>query len=547
MALKKIQPFRKTDNASILNAIRADSSAAYQQRVPAATKANITASVENIMDYRVIYNEFVDALVNQIGRILIRNISWTNPLGKFKMGMLPFGSTVEEVGVGLATAYVYDTNRDYLEKDIFGQERPEVQSSFHSINRQEFYKITVNRDMLKRAFQSEEGLYDLINELLAVPAKSDEFDEYLIMRELFAEYDRNNGFFKVNIPDVEQGDAADAKAALRIVRATAGKLTFISRNYNAAALPVAAKTEQLELFATPEFMAAVDVEALAAAFNTEYTNIPMRITLMDEIPIEGVQAILSTADLFVVMDTLLETTTAENPVGLHTNYFLHHHGIYSMSRFVPAIAFTTGAGTVIPVIDTPVTDVADIQIRSAITTELVTKVTRGQMFEVFSEAITTGVNKAVTYRITGQDASNRSFIDQNGTLYVYPGENAVTLNITVEATDANNDQFMKSATVNVVGTKIGQWPVAPPSPDVDEDRLFETAVPAAVVKTGSGGTAKAVVPAYNINTDHFKYQRSGVDIAPGEYALSASTAFTAVAANGWEFPAGTTSTWTLVP
>lgn len=36
-----------------------------------------------------------------------------------------------------------------------------------------------------------------------------------------------------------------------------------------------------------------------------------------------------------------------NPANVTTNYFYHHRGIFSASRFIPAVMFTTDTGTVI--------------------------------------------------------------------------------------------------------------------------------------------------------------------------------------------------------
>src|SRR5690606_834535 len=135
----------------------------------------------------------------------------------------------------------------------------------HAINRENFYKITVDTVALKRAFTTETGLATFINNLMDAPTTSDNWDEYLAMRQLFAHYEENGGFFKVNIPaiptDAEAG--VEARQALRKIRTYIGKLGFPSYNYSISGMPVWADPGDLELFVTPEFQAAMDVEALA--------------------------------------------------------------------------------------------------------------------------------------------------------------------------------------------------------------------------------------------------------------------------------------------
>ena len=197
-----IREFNPSHNADILNAIRDQASSDYQRRIPAATKARVQDTMQLLWQHRPSRNEFVDALVNRIGLVIARNNSWTNPLAKFKQGMLNFGDTIEEVQVGLVEANVYEHDRDYLEKVLFGQEMPEVQSRFHKINREEFYKITIKDFALQRAFLTADGLSSFIVQLMEAPTTSDNWDEFLLTTSLFAEYEKSAGFHKVNVPEI---------------------------------------------------------------------------------------------------------------------------------------------------------------------------------------------------------------------------------------------------------------------------------------------------------------------------------------------------------
>lgn len=471
------RPFRaETSNSDILNAIRNVSSLDYQRRIPAATKANVDDVVHNLLTYRPLMNEFVDALVNRIGLEIFKYNSWTNPLAKFKRGMLNFGDTIEEVIVGLLEAKVYDPDREYLEKDVFGTERPDVQSSFHKVNRQNWYKISINEVLLRRAFLTEFGLSGFVAQLMESPNTSDEWDEFLLMTSLFETYYTHGGFFKINVPDVSNLDseAPDARAMLRRMRGLAETLPFISTHYNAAGMPISAKPDELELFITPEANAALDVEALAGAFNVDRANFPSRTTVIpsEYFRIEGLQAVLTTADFFVVADTLMETRSQANPVGLHTNYFLHHHQVISASRFVPAILFTTEAGDVIVVNPTPV-ESAEISGVFDVDGNEVTEVERGNLYHVRAAGITDpegGYNDAVVYEIT----SNRhitTYITQTGTLHVSPFEEATSVTVRVYSTE--DESLTDEITVPIVGDLLQLWPNPTAIPDADDDGTFE--------------------------------------------------------------------------
>ena len=83
----------------VLNAIRANASVSYQERIPEATKDNIKEIGNAMLSYQPTQNEFLSALVNRIARVIITSKSYTNPLKMFKKGTLEYGETVEEVFV----------------------------------------------------------------------------------------------------------------------------------------------------------------------------------------------------------------------------------------------------------------------------------------------------------------------------------------------------------------------------------------------------------------------------------------------------------------
>lgn len=451
----QITPLRQDlSNEEIVNAIRNDSTPDYQRRIPAATKGSVRDTLERLQYNTPARNEFIEALVNRIGLVEARNTVWTNPIAKFKKGLLAYGDTVEEIQTGLLKAKVYDPNRDYLEREIFGQERPDVAAIFHKVNRQEYYKFTVNEPMLMRAFLEEGGLRNFVTQLMSAPTTSDQWDEFVLMAQLFAEYERTDGFYRVQVPNLATSTdkEADAKSILTTVREWADTLTFVSSHFNPAGMPVAADRDDLELFLTPRMNAILDVEALAGAFNIERSAIPSRTTVIPEehFNIPGCQGILTTRDFFQVYDTLIDTTTAVNPTGLHTNYFFHHHEIISASKFVPTLMLTTGAGDTITTSVIPTTSVSVVTVQDE-NENIVTDVQRGEIYEV--QATANGSNDAVVFTLAG-DAALSPFtrLTQTGVLVVGVDENSEALTIT--ATSVANDQYATSVTIAVNGDKV---------------------------------------------------------------------------------------------
>lgn len=350
MTRKYYGKVRNADNVNILNAIRNDASLDYRKRIPSASKGNIADVADAIFSFRPHKNEFIESLINRIGLVYARNSVWFNPLQEFKRGMLEFGDTIEEIQTGIVKANHYNHQRDYLERDIFGRADIDIATAFHTVDREDFYKVTVDDNTLRRAFLDPSGLDQLTQQIMSAPTTSDNWDEYLMMTSLFRVMDNKYPMFNVNVPDVAKMDSTEdqARSLLRKIRATASNMQFLSTRFNGGKMPVSAHPEDLILFATPEVKSGLDVNALAVLFNVSYADVPTRIVEIrqDDVMMDGVQAFLTTKDFFVIADTSLETTSEFNPVSRQTNFFLHHWEIISASPFAPVVKFSTQPDTV---------------------------------------------------------------------------------------------------------------------------------------------------------------------------------------------------------
>lgn len=474
---KTFERIKDTSNVAIMNAIRNSAGGDFANRINPVTQAEMRETSAQIMGHQATYNQFLDQLVNRIGSVIVRNNSWTNPLAEFKRGMMTHGDTIEEINVGLVKANDYNGDREYLEKAIFGQETPHVEANFHKVNRQEFYKISVNEAQLRQAFLSDDGLYDFTSRILDAPLTSDNFDEFMLMCSLFPQYEANGGYHRINVPDVRnmESGSSDAKQTLRKIRAMAEKLTFPSTKYNASGMYTQAKRDDLVLFGTPDFFASVDVEALSGAFNLEKMSAGGRqVTIPEEhFGMDGAQAILTTRDFFVVADQKLENTQAANPVGLHHNYFLHHWSVISQSRFAPAVLFHTGADDSAPIVINPVTGVSAITVytREGETVAASAAQARGTVLVADATAQAASGDpsiSAIRWSLTGNN-DPRTRITQQGTIHIGGRETASPL--TIKAVSAfidpndpdNRTEHSRTRTVTV----DLESPAIPPWPNVD--------------------------------------------------------------------------------
>lgn len=324
----------------------------FQQRIPDPTQAGISATMSALFQPMngQYFNQFMDILVNRIAYTYVRGQNYKNPLAVFKGNKINYGSTIQEIAPKWIKAHSYEDDAETLLK----LHRPESEVWYHSQNRRDQYPISVNVDELRTAFTDEYGLNNLVAQLMNTPNNADEYDEFNIMKNLIAEYETRWGFYKYHLDDYPADDAS-GKAFLTALQTLGGKLQFPSSVYSGTDIPVFAQPSELVLLVTPEAQASLNVNTLAALFNVDLAKVSYRTVLIDEFPIPDAVALLTTEDFFVCHDTLYNTTSFWNPQTLNTTYWLNHWGVYSVSPFVPAILFTTAAGTVTPTIRQAVT------------------------------------------------------------------------------------------------------------------------------------------------------------------------------------------------
>lgn len=435
-------------NLLLLNAIRDNASLEYRNRIPAATKGNITEVAKTIQRYKPMMNEFMDQLVGVVGEQLVRSWSWNNPLARFKRASMRYGATLEEIQTGLVKAKRFKSNNEISTDEIFGKDGLDYKTLYHTLNRQDMYKVTVTEAELNTAFHSEYGLNNLLSQQLETPYTSDNHDEFTAMMRLFREVRDNNTVKQIPLPKLDDtATPENARKALRKIRELAEEFRFINAEYNPASMPVAVRPEELVLFCTPSFKSAIDVEALAAAFNVEYADIGNSIITIPEryFDMPGVQAILTSESFFVVVDTLIEMRKAENPVGLYSNYFLHHWQIVSASTFAPLVLFTGGNQTAEG--DTPITSLTGAEVHAINGGGKQSTVRRGALYELKATAAPINATEPVLWTVTGNSDPATRAVEGN-LLYVGLAE-TVGAQLDVRASAAYQADKVSAAKVTV--------------------------------------------------------------------------------------------------
>ena len=196
----------------ILNTIRDNASEMYQDRIPEATRNNITDIQEVMTDPNnaVVTNEFMSMLLNLVIKQVIHSKLFSDPLKSLKKGKKPLGDTVEEIYANFLKAKQYDpTGAELLNRAL-----PDVKAVYHRMNRQDKYKVTVNPESLFKAFASYDKLQSFIANIINSLYNSSELDEFVLMKQLIKQAMEQNAMKVVEVADPCTSEA-NAKAFIK--------------------------------------------------------------------------------------------------------------------------------------------------------------------------------------------------------------------------------------------------------------------------------------------------------------------------------------------
>lgn len=418
------------NGVTLLNTIRANASTVYQDRIPEATAQNIHDVGEQILSFEAQANEFVNALINRIGLVILNNRMATNPLAALKKGRLAVGETIEEVYIDVIKSQVYDPVA--AQDTLFKRHLPNVLSVFHTVNSELNYPLTISNEQLRKAFMSYDALDRFIAGLVDSLYKSATLDEFVQMKALMKEWGTQGRFLVEPITAVT--DEASAKEAMVKIKAVSDAMTIFSNAFNYAGVWTSTPKEEQYLITTPAINARLNVDVLAAAFNLDKAEFAGHIIVTDNLgglEDSGIEMILVDKNWYQCYDYLRTFKTAYNGEGLYWNYFYHVWMVYSLSPFANAVAFGTATPTVTEFTVTP----------SATTLKA------GQTVQIETAVTGTGnpTDKA-TYAISGATDPD-TFVTTMGKVVLGSKETGPT--ITVTATSVQDTSKTATCTITV--------------------------------------------------------------------------------------------------
>ena len=441
-------------SVDILNVIRNNATINYQNYVPLATPNadSIREIGAVIMDNPQLQNEFLSALVNRIGRVLITSKMYENPWSMFKKGLLEFGETIEEIFVNIAKPYQFDPA--VAESNLFKREIPDVRSAFHIMNYQKYYKTTIQNDQLRQAFLSWQGITDLIAKIVDSMYTGANYDEFQTMKYMLAKHVLDGRMYPVTIPTVSD---TNMKTIVSTIKGVSNNYEFMSSKYNLAGVQNYSMKADQYLLINSKFDATMDVEVLASAFNVDKAEFAGKRVLVDSFgsldidrlnilfaddptyteisttdleALDAIPCILVDKDWFMIFDNYFNFTEQYNGEGLYWNYWYHVWKTFSVSPFANNALFIPGTPKVTKVTVSPATATVKAGQNIALSAVVQTEYFAPQSVDWTSDTDDVTVNKSGVVTV-GADVVAGTQITITATS-TYDSKNSGTSTITVE-------------------------------------------------------------------------------------------------------------------
>ena len=458
---------------SVLNAQNSAELLSYIINVTPELKDNIDLPVQGqsikpigqiIINNDRYKNAFINT-VNLIGLTVIKRNGWNNPWDFTKRGTLRFGQQIREIINDLCNVYDYndETNNEtrFLKSVV-----PNVYNYIHEINFQKYYEQTTSDEQLAMAFDTEDSLFNFVDDLIGMLYESYEYDQYIINKYMLCRRILDGTVTSVKIDNYA---TLTPRQRVSRIKAVSNEMTFRNPNYNPAGIRRATRFEDQIAIINSEFEADFSTEILATSYFKDEAEMKSSMRLIDSFSkhdtarltevlgsqyvafteeelaqLQNIPCVIISREWFMDYDYSLDAnaptkqTEFYNPTTLKRNIYLHSWAVYSTSPFEQACVFTS---------DTPaVKSVSLSPLQSSVSAGLTVQLTPVVETEGFA-------NKAVVYSIEKADGQKTPVTVSSTGLVTIPSDfekTGVAPQITVRATSVYDNTKYGEASITVL-------------------------------------------------------------------------------------------------
>lgn len=434
-----------------------------------------------IVDNERYKNAFLNT-INVIGLTIIKDNMWANPWDSFtEKGFLNRGQSIREIFVDIANVYDYNSTKN-SPTNFLTNVVPNILPYIHSVNYQKYYKTSTSDEEIAMAFESDEGIFNLINSVIQSLYRGYEYDKYIVEKYMLCKRMVDGTTTPIYIEDYA---TMTPRERVEFMKSYSNKLGFMSPNYNPAGVRIATPFDRQYLLMNTDFESQLTTSVIATSFFRNEAEFRSNGALIDgfgehdtarlqellgsqyvaftddELTILAkVPAVLLGYDFFQVYNYALDrnaetrSTMLFNPESLRTNHWLHTWKVLSTSPFENIISFVQDEPSITSVTISPAT----------------ANITAGQDLKLSAVVVADGLaNKAVTWRAGSLSGSTWSditgvTISEDGVLHV-GADVASGTEISVGATSVydTSESDVATVTVGTVSTEpVSTEPVTEP-------------------------------------------------------------------------------------
>lgn len=317
-------------------------SKAYVAQIPAdselrtrfseITLDNFEAFQNGIFEYKARRNDFLQWLINRIGRTYVNTMFANNPFEFLRGEELPFGDAIEDIWVDLVQARDFDPEG----KALLERALPDVKALFYIKNTNLIYKVSISDKEIKKAFTSAGSMSALTQRILNSLYESAKHDRFLFFKQLIAGY---SGWNYVTVPKLDGTETA-AKNFGKTMSATVDSASFDNRTYNAVGVMNNVPDSEGMLIMTVNAKSDLTYDYLANVFNLDKAELKKRTIIVDNfLDMKNVEAVYVDKRIFQNHYLYEDTEAFRNVDGRFTTYSYVEEAIYAMSKFMTGIAF----------------------------------------------------------------------------------------------------------------------------------------------------------------------------------------------------------------
>lgn len=282
--------------------------------------------------YAIKKQEFLNSVVNKIGKQIYSSTAYINPLKRIKKGFIENANDIEEIYIARAVGYDYDATGT----GVLDRVKPTVKTQYHQVDYAKDFQVTIHDKQVRKGFTTKEGVSKLANEIMESLHTGAEYEEFSKCIEILDTIATSSKYKK------EVADVVDKTSAINFtkeLKKTIKKMGLRSSDY--ATVENHCKPKNMILFLNMDWAVEMDVEMLATAFNM--TKQEVNECTIIEIPQlttnKNTRAILCDERALQIYDTYYALEPQRNAKGKFTNHFLSTEKIFSWSNLVNIAVF----------------------------------------------------------------------------------------------------------------------------------------------------------------------------------------------------------------